>query len=198
MTQEERGLQACAEVDRAQFLDGIRLLRRHAKPHKPAKAVIWREGEELVIGLGGGEVRAAMTGRWEGQARLNGQILLQAFKGGATRLPFSIRVEWDRLVFPGFSVPCEWESNRSPRVLIPVGASLIDMLIVGASHSDEDLARAGYLDAVRDARKKRGRIVREAARVLEPLLVKEEDVERIVGERFQSERSKRDGEPSKP
>lgn len=186
MSQGGSGLQAHAELDRDRFFEAIRLLRRHAKPYKAAKASIWRDGEDLVVGLGGGEVRTPMTGRWEGQARLNGQVLIQASKRWPTKPPFSIRVESGRLVFSGFSIPCEWESTSSPRVLIPVGASLVDILIAGARHSDEDLERAGYLDAVRDARKRRERIVREAGRLLEPLKVGEEDVERIVMERFRS------------
>lgn len=191
MALNESGLQAYADLNQDEFFEGIRLLRRHAKPLKAAKAVIWREGDDLVVQLGGGEVRAAMSGRWEGQARLNGQVLLQASKRWSTKPPFSIRVESGRLAFEGFSVPCEWESNVSSRVLIPVNASLMDLLIAGSSHSEEDLERAGYLDAVRDARKSRARLVREAARVLEALRVREEDVEMMVSGRLGEELERR-------
>lgn len=191
MSPNASAVQAYAKLDQEQFFEGLRLLRRHARPHRAAKAVIWREGEDLVVGLGGGEVRTPMTGRWEGQARLqNARILLESTRQWSTRPPFTVRVESNRLFFSGFSLPCEWEANSSPHVLLPIEASLMDLLLVGSNHSDVALQEAGYLDAIRDARQSRAKIVRAAARDLKPLGVTEEDVERIVRERFEETRSR--------
>lgn len=183
LTSKSSALMARAEVDRDQFFTGLRLLRKHVKPRGSINAVLSRQGADLVVAVGGGEIRAAMNGRWEGEARVNGRLLVEAVKHLSSALPFALRVEAGRLVFPGFSLPCEWESNSSPRVLVPVGASLVDLLIAGARHSDADLERAGYLDAIRDARKREQMLVRQAARILESLSVTEEDLEGLVRRR---------------
>ncbi len=173
-------LRASIEVDRIQLLDGLRLLRRHVRPKKASIAVLSRDGEDLVIQLGGGEVRAALSGRWEGEARVKGRMILEAGKSSVDRDVVTVRVESGRLVFDGLSLPCDWETNSAPRVLIPVGASLIDILKADVEHSDEDLERNGVFDAVRDARKKRKRLIRAAVKVLQPLRVSEEEIASMV------------------
>ena len=97
----------------------------------------------------------SINGRWEGRARLNAVLLINAAKGQSPIKPLTIRVESGRLIISGSSVPCEWESTAAAHVLIPIGATLFDTLFAGEQHSDEDLERAGHIDAVRDERKKR-------------------------------------------
>lgn len=185
MTSNPGHLTARAEVDRDQFFEGLRLLRRNVKPRGSINAVISRQGGDLVVTVGGREIRAAMSGRWEGEARVNGRFLVESVKHRPMTLHFDLRVESGRLAFPGFSLPCERQSNSSPRVLVAVGASLVDLLISGSRHSDEDLERAGLLDAIRDARKTERRLVRQAARILESLGVTEEDLDGVVRRRFE-------------
>lgn len=173
-------LRASVEVDRTQLREGLRLLRRHVKPKKTSITVLSREGEDLVVRLGGGEVRAALSGRWEGEARVKGLTILEAGRLSVDRDVVTIRVESGRLVFDGLSIPCDWETNSAPRVLIPIGASLVDVLKAGVEYSDEDLERNGVLDAVRDARKKRMRLIRAAAKTLGPLKVSESEIAVLV------------------
>ena len=180
MSAERSAEIASVEVHRDQFVEGLRLLARHVKPRKTVKALVWRDAENLVVEIGGGEIRAEINGRWEGRARLNGLLLLNAAKGHSPVKPLTIRVESGRLIISGSSIPCEWESTTAPHVLIPIGATLFDMLVAGEQHSDEALERAGHFDAVRDARKKRKRLTRQAVKILGPLKVTEGAIDELV------------------
>jgi len=187
MSNDQTTAIASVEVDRDQLAEGVRLLARHVKPRKSAIALVWRDGGDLVIEIGGGEIRAAASGRWEGRARLNGLLLLKAARGHSTTESLTIRVKSGRLSISGSSIPCEWESTAAPTVLIPIGATLFDLLVAGGQNSDDELERAGHIETVQDARKKRKRLVRQAAKILQPLNVTENRIDDLVDQLLDDE-----------
>jgi hypothetical protein len=191
MSNDQNKVTASVEVDQNQLAEGVRLLARHVKPRKSAKALVRKDAGDLVIEIGGGEIRSAANGRWEGRARLNGLLLLNAAKGHSTKESITIRVESGRLSISGSSIPCEWESTTAPTVLIPIGATLFDVLVAGGNNSDEALERSGHLETVQDARKKRKRLVRKAVKILQPLKVTENDIDALVDQQLSAVTSPR-------
>jgi len=185
--EEVGSAEASIEVDRDQLAEAFRLLKRHARPKRTTVTVLSREGEDLVVQSGGVETRARMLGRWEGEARVRGVMLFDAVKGFALERDAKIRVENGRLVFETFSMPCDWERNTAPRVLIPIGASLLDILRLAERFTDEELERNGVLDTVRDARRKRTRLIRAGARELQLLQVSEDDLVALVDQKLRVE-----------
>jgi len=188
MPAQEESLQASVTVHCEQLREGFRILRRHARPKRSTVTVLSRDGEDLVIQMGGVEVRAEVEGRWEGEARVRGLMLFEAVRDFPHRYAAApITVERNRLKFSSLSMPCDWERNSAPRVLIPINASLLDILRIDAETADEDLERNGVLDAVLDARKKRKRLIHSAVRTLEPFKIPEEAITALVGERIRGE-----------
>ena len=180
MSSDQTNEIASVDVNRDQLIEGLRLLKKHASPRRREKAVVRREGGDLVIEIGGGAARAEASGRWEGEARLNGKLLLETAKHYSQDVTVNIRVEPGRFLFPGRSIPCEWVGTAAPHPLIPIGATLRDILRVGAQFSEEELEQSGHLESVRDARKKRTRLIRQAVKVLGPLQIAEEDLVELV------------------
>lgn len=184
MTSRKQSLDACVEVNGPQLREGFRMLRQHANPKRTTVTVLSRDGEDLVVQTGGVEIRAEVKGRWEGEARVKGLMLFEAVRDFPQNDYAEIRVEGGRLVFSSLSVPCDWERNSAPRVLVPINASLLDVLRIDAETADEDLERNGVLDAVLDARKKRKRLIRSAVRTLEQFKIPEEAIAALVDERI--------------
>jgi len=173
---EPESLEASVEVNREQLVEAFRLLKRHARPKRTTVTVLSRDGQDLVLQCGGVEARAELLGRWEGEARVRGLMLYDAVKSFSLDRDAKIKVDGGRLVFETFSMPCDWERSSAPRVLIPIGASLFDILRIDRETSDNDLERNGVLETVVDARKKRRRLLRAAARDLAPLQISEDDL----------------------
>jgi hypothetical protein len=171
---------ASLKVDLAELLEGLRLLARTVKPAKAGEAILRYEDGQFVVRLGGGEISAAATGRWPGEARLGGESLLAAMKQHAAEDPLPVHVESGHLHLGRLAVPCQWQQTGAAQVEIPIGATIGQILQIAMEHTDATLEQSGVLALVLEARARHEALVNQAAIILRPLGVQQKDVERLV------------------
>jgi hypothetical protein len=170
------------EVDRTTLRDGLRQLARHTRPARAGDAVLRFEDGSLDVQIGGGRIRAPATGRWPGEARVPGSFVLAMAKHLPNSDPIPIRVENGRLHLAGTSIGCHWQKFGAAQAVIPIGASLVQILRVGAEFRDEDLERSGILGQVNEARERRDQLIARAAEILFPLEIDDGDLANLVEE----------------
>jgi hypothetical protein len=61
-----------------------------------------------------------------------------------------------------------------------MGATLAHILLIGMENSEDALTQSGSYFRVRDARAERGKLARKAAKLLQSLEVRPEDVEHLI------------------
>jgi hypothetical protein len=170
------------DVDRGELSEGLRRLARHVKLARAGEAILRLEDGRLVIQAGGGEISAAATGRWPGEARVSGAFVLAIAKHLPSSDPVPLRVEAGRFFVAGTSILCQWQKTGAAQVEIPIGAPLSEIIRIGMEYTDEALKQSGILERVEEARARRELLVERAAATLEPLGVRAEDVVRFVND----------------
>jgi hypothetical protein len=168
------------DVDLKEFTDGLRTLARTVKPAKAGEAILRFEDGQLVIRVGGGEIAIAATGRWSGEARVNGALVLAIAKHPPEKDPLTLRVEAGRLCLASLSVPCEWQETGTAKLEIPIETPFIEILRIGINNTDEALKQSGILLPVHDARRRCEALIKRAANALRPLGIQPGDVKRMV------------------
>jgi hypothetical protein len=174
------------EVDRAALIGGLRRLARTLKSAKAGEAVLRFEGGQLFIRIGGAEVALSATGRWSGEARVNGAWVLAIAQYPPATDPIFIRIEKSRLHLARLSVPCEWQETGAAVLQIPIEASIVEILRIGLDKTDDILQQSGIHEPIADARRQCKTLVVKAANALRPLGVKRIDVQELVNDRIRT------------
>lgn len=180
MTPNASLVMAQLQVDRSELVEGLRTLARHTKPAQAGEVILRFEDGRLEVRIGGGEISAAASGRWPGEARAPGSFVLAFAKHAPAVDPLPIRVEADRLHVAGLSIPCHWQMAGAAQVEIPISATLAEILRIGMDQTNDALERSGILKRGEEARARRRALVEKAVAVLKPLDVRTDDVERMV------------------
>ena len=139
------------QVDRSELAAALRTLAKFIKRDQAAEAVISLADDVLQVELPGGAVSVPAAGQWEGEVRAPGSFMVRLAKALPPSDPMPVRVEQGRLHFAGLSVGCTVQAARSSTIELPLDPSVLDILHVRLSHSDEEIEHAGLMPLVREA-----------------------------------------------
>jgi len=168
------------EVGLKEFVEALRRLARTVKPRQAGQAVLRLEDGRLLIRLGGGEVAVPASGRWSGEARVNGALVLALAKHPPVKDPLTLLVEGGHPDMADLSVPCEWQEVGAAKLEIPIETPLIEILRMGLNNTNDALERSGILKPVHEAQRRCETLTAKAANTLRPLGIQPEDVKRLV------------------
>lgn len=151
------------------FVAGVREAFRLLRVSQQGEAVVRFSGGKLHVSCGGAQFSTPATGRWPGEARVSASLWVALAKVPPTQDPLSMTVRDGRLRVGTSSAPCRWQKEGLARVEVPVGATLLDILRLGAQHDPETLRQSGVAQTVAQARADADRKLAQAARTLTPL-----------------------------
>jgi hypothetical protein len=160
---------ASLDLPLAPFVAGVREAFRAVRAAQSSESVVRFSGGELRVSCGGREFSTPASGRWPGEARVSASLWVALAKVPPTQDPLSISVRAGRLHVGPSSAPCRWQKDGLARVEVPLGASLLDILRLGAQHDPDTLRQSGVDRVVTQARADADRRLKDAARTLAPL-----------------------------
>jgi hypothetical protein len=160
---------ACLELPLAPFVAGVREAFRLLRVSQQGEAVVRYSAGELHVSCGGAQFSTPAGGRWPGEARVSASLWVALAKVPPTQDPLSMSVRDGRLRVGSSSAPCRWQKDGLARVEVPLGATLLDILRLGAQHDLDTLRQSGVDRVVTQARADADRRLQEAARKLAPL-----------------------------
>lgn len=168
-------------VAREELADALRVLRRAMpKRRRMPEALFSYDAGDLVLRLGGAELRIAAWGRWSGVVRAAGQAVITIDPFLLRNDPVPVHVENGRIKIGTCSILCAWQEAAPDRPVVPVDPSLLHLLRLPREHDAAAILEAGLLGVVRDALDRRDRILERAIRVLAPLEIGRADLERCL------------------
>lgn len=160
---------ACLELPLAPFILGVREAFRLLRVSQRGEAVVRFSGDDLHVSCGGAQFSTPARGRWPGEVRVSSSLWVALAKVPPTQDPLLISVRDGRLRVGSSSAPCRWQKDGLARVDVPLRATLLDILRVGAQHDADTLRQSGVDRVVAQARADADRRLQEAARKLAPL-----------------------------
>ena len=173
------------EVEAAQLRATLKGLKRFAKGMKDKSVLLSHNEGNLALATPGVEVTLPAKGQWPTPVRATAHILVMLIKvpplGDG---PFVISFDGERLCIADCSVQASIEKECRPRVDVLPTKRFFDLLRIGATWSNEDLAKEGFIDQVRRAENKRDRLLVKAAEILSPLRIAEEDLAQLVDKKL--------------
>lgn len=169
------------KVDRHELKRVFATLSKLCKLKKDAEMVFSFEAGVLSIALPGGKMGVAADGEWVGRVRTPSTALRAIAKTLPPDNPMRICVYKDRLYFNMFAVPCRVDPPGDDAIMVPVNASLADILRLRHRYSDEQIERAGLTHVVENAERQKEVDITQAAQWLAGLDVSREDLCRLVG-----------------
>ena len=157
-------------VARDEFAQALRMLRRTVpkRSNMPEALLTYDEGD-LIVSIGGAEVRAAAWGRWTGVVRTAGQVMTSLDRFLPDNDPMPVHVEDGRLTIGRTSVPCAWQETVPESVRVPVDPGLLHLLRLPLERDPESIEEAGLSEMVEHAVARRDELLERAAVVLAPL-----------------------------
>ena len=174
------------KVDRLQLSQALKNMAKFAKPKQQTEAIVSFDGASMTIDAGGMTFGVAAEGSWAGQARVNVWFFLGLAKGLPAGETLTVAVDDGKLRVAGsstgFSAPCVWQERESNVIRLPMNPTFPTLLALRLNYTDEEIARSGLAETVREAEKRRDRLVAQAAAILEPLGVQSLDLRRVVDE----------------
>lgn len=166
------------EVDRLEFLDGLRLAK---KGKALGAAVLSYEKGMLKVQFSRFYFKAHAFGQWYGEARTSAPF----FKGLAQRPPRGdgpLRVVYENgeMAIGTASTRCKWIAIEPPTIELVPDASMVEILTVAARHSPQQIGQSGLAELVADTEKRRDALLAKAATILEPLGIEDDDLRRCL------------------
>jgi hypothetical protein len=147
-------------------------------------AVLTFQNERLKIQLGGCELTADAEGRWHGQVKVPVDMIrriAKAFKksGGKNAV---VSTNGRELRIDQIVVSCHWDALVYPRISMPLGATLTDVLSLPLKYSLEDIDRSELAGALASAEAKMHELIAKAVWILQPLNVGEDHLRELVNQ----------------
>jgi len=94
--------------------------------------------------------------------------------------PVLITMDGESLRIGSVTIKCEWDRLVYPRIELPLGAALLDNLMLPLRYSPNDIETSNLTEVVKAAENKRDKLIEKAARTLQPLDIKESDIRGLV------------------
>lgn len=167
-------------VNRVHLLQALRQINHLTGVGKQPAVLTYANGA-LQIALGGCAFRADAEGEWAGQVTVPASFIRRLAKappGGNGPVPISTDGETLRIGF--VATECRWDRLVHPRIELPLGATLLHKLMLRLSYSGDDISSSNLMDEVKAAEAERDKLIEKAARLLQPLGIKESDMRELV------------------
>lgn len=168
-------------VSRDEFTSAARSLSRLSKHSSATELTLTFEDDELVMSVAGAAISVPAAGEWPGTAAVTKGILvaLARLEGDPLRITLG---EGDQIRIGSLSTDVRWSPDRLPEIDLPLDPSLLQLLRLRLTHSDEALVSAGLFEHTIEADEEMDRLIASAASTLEPLGKFEERIPRMVRE----------------
>lgn len=170
-------------ANRAHFLNALRQIKKLTG--LSGQSAVFTFGPQLCIDLGGCSFRADAEGTWQGQAAVPFKLLQGLAKAPPPGTgPITISCDGKCLQIGNVTLKCKWDRLSYPRISLPLGASLLEVLSLRKRFSDEDIRRSELERAVADADSQAMGLIKKAAATLSPLRFTEDDLRRVLDDKL--------------
>ena len=170
-------------VNRKHFLDALRQIKK-LTGLSGQSAILAFHDQQFCIDLGGCSFRADAEGNWEGQVSVPFEFVRGLAKEPPTGDgPIAVSCDCECLRVDLRVVRCQWNRLSYPRITLPLGASLLEILSLRKQFSREDIRRSDLEKTVDDAESKAMQLIEKAAKLLQPLRFTINDLQRILEEK---------------
>lgn len=177
------------QIKREDFINALEEISGNIHPGEPSEAYFLFEDGQLVIELSNGKsVKIPAEGEWPGEAAVQDMFLLGLARYCPQDDPVPITVQDERLYISGASSLCRSYRQRGFTIDLPREASLAEVLTTELEHTQDEIQQSGLAERMAKAINKRDRIIKNAADILEPLKVDEEDLKRFVSENLKKKK----------
>jgi hypothetical protein len=171
------------KVNRSELFEGLEVLRKTVKKLKQnVDAVLTYRNGMLEVYLNGVEVKASAEGSLPGMTRIPSTQAIKLSKVLPNDDPLTIALEGERLYIGSMSLPCIWHNAEPNPIELEIDPPITTLLGVKMKYSEDDIFKSGLSKAVSEAEAQRIMLTRRAANVLEPLGVRQADLERLIEE----------------
>jgi hypothetical protein len=157
---------ASLSVNREHLLQALKQIKRLPGIGEQAAVLTYANGE-LEIDLGGCLFCADAQGDWRGQVTVPfSSIRILATVPPDGEGPILFALDRERLKIGTLVTKCKWDGLTYPRIGLPVGATLLDKLLLRLTHSADDIERSDLTKTVEAAESERDKLIEKAVKVL--------------------------------
>jgi hypothetical protein len=160
-----------------------------AKRRKLGTALLAYEGGFLSIESGDVTVVMRADGHWEGRARFAPEILCALATVPPSPDPVPVSYAGGHLLLAAMTIPCQWQETGITSDGLPLGASLMELLVLEQTVPRVEAIGASPTAArIRNARRAEDQRIRNAAKSLKELAVTEDEIRALVETKIRAER----------
>jgi len=173
------------EVRRPDFLDALRIVSSSSRESPQARVAFTFSDGFLSVESIGGKVRLPATGTWLGSAIVPAELLSRLIPALPEEDPLRLQATDTQFTISHLLLPCECHEKTEATgqlhaELIPANPTLHEILKLRDAYTPEAIEAAGLAPAIKAAEEKVDRILAEAATVLQPFRVTEEELLLLV------------------
>lgn len=162
------------QVDRQEFLDGLRLTKRCKS--LGAGVVSFADGM-LKVQFREFHFKARASGCWYGEATIPATFFKTLAKSPPYgENPLQIVYEQGNVTIGKADTNCKWKAVTPRTIELRANASLAEILTLSIRHSPEHIAESGLTETVAWAIQRRDELLAKAAAILEPLGIRQADL----------------------
>ena len=125
-------------VYRKELIEGLKLLRKAAKPKKNMEAVLSFEKGNFVVFVNAVSIDASAEGEFPGLVRIPARQAIDLSKVLPTENPLTIAHDEERLYIGTFSMRCVWHNVEAHPVQLPIDAPLPMLLGLRRKFTDQE------------------------------------------------------------
>ena len=168
-------------VCRSQLWQAFRQIKKLSGFGDQSAILTFVDGQ-LKIELGGCVLTADAEGSWIGQIKIPVSVITNVAKAFAKGNGDVVIVSTDgeELRIENIAVTCHWDALVYPRIQLPFGARLTDVLTLPLRYSSEDIDRSELSETLASAEERRDRLIGKAARILQELSVGDDHLRELV------------------
>lgn len=170
-------------VNRKHIRDALRQIKK-VKGLTSQSAIFTFKQHNLHIDLGSCSFTADAEGIWRGQVRVPIEFIQGLAKEPPTGDgPIAVSCDGEFLHVDAHRTKCRWDRLCYPRITLPLGTSLVEILSLPKRFSKEDIRRADLEETVAEAESQAMRLIEKATKTLLPLRFTSDDLERVLEEK---------------
>ena len=183
-------------VPRSELVDTASRLRRLVRKSQLAKSelMLGFAQDSVTLTLAGTKATLPATCHDAGCVVLSGlalEALAMVGRGlGATDVPVRIGAKMLHVGMVGFS--CRWVEGQPTAILLPLNATLLDVLSLRYQCSLDEIVAAGLERTLFEAEDRKAKLITKAAETLEPLGISAPALDQLVIERMRQDAKRHD------
>ena len=168
-------------VNRLHLWQAFRQIKRQGGFGDQSAILTFADGQ-FEIELGGCVLTADAEGLWRGQVKIPVDAIRNVAKSFAKGSSGGVvdSTEGNELHIGNITVPCQWNALVYPRIQMPLGARVMDVLTLPLKYSAEDIERSELSETLASAEEQRDKLIGKAARILQTLNVSEDHLRELV------------------